>query len=237
MKNPLLAAARLGAIVLLAALAVSTPVSAQEDAGRQAIVQAIEDWLPPYLTGLPGQAHYRIGEIRSARPICQRLEVTPPPGERRWGRLQLAVHCRDARPWTVHVAVDIEVSAPYLASARPLSAGQVLSEADVVLRTGDISRLPADVLSDAAQAIGNTLTVSLGSDRPLRASFLRITPVVQQGQTVRVIVQGRGFSVSDEGRALGNAGNGQTVQVRLSSGRVVSGVARADGLVELGPVR
>jgi flagella basal body P-ring formation protein FlgA len=47
------------------------------------------------------------------------------------------------------------------------------------------------------------------------------------------MVNGRGFSISSEGRALNNASAGQVVQVRTASGQVVSGIARQDGLVDI----
>jgi flagella basal body P-ring formation protein FlgA len=57
--------------------------------------------------------------------------------------------------------------------------------------------------------------------------------VVQQGQSVRLVSNGNGFSVSSEARAIGNAAEGQVVQVRTPAGAVVSGTARAGGLVEV----
>ena len=61
---------------------------------------------------------------------------------------------------------------------------------------------------------------------------LRSRPVVQQGQAVRLVTSGNGFSVSAEGKAIGNASDGQIVQVRTPSGSVVSGTARSGGMVE-----
>jgi flagella basal body P-ring formation protein FlgA len=57
--------------------------------------------------------------------------------------------------------------------------------------------------------------------------------VIKQGQSVRVISTGAGFSVSAEGKAINNAGVGEVVRVRMESGQTVSGKARADGIVEI----
>jgi flagella basal body P-ring formation protein FlgA len=75
--------------------------------------------------------------------------------------------------------------------------------------------------------------VSLAAGTPLRVDTLRSRPVVQQGQAVRLVTNGNGFSVSAEGKAIGNAGDGQIVQVRTPAGSVVSGTARAGGMVEV----
>jgi flagellar basal body P-ring formation protein FlgA len=50
---------------------------------------------------------------------------------------------------------------------------------------------------------------------------------------VKVVTHGRGFSVASEGRALSNGSEGQTVQARTPAGQVVSGLARAGGVVEV----
>ena len=57
--------------------------------------------------------------------------------------------------------------------------------------------------------------------------------LVRQGQTVRVISRGDGFSIQSEGRALNNASDGQVVQVRMPSGQTISGVVHSDGNVEV----
>jgi flagella basal body P-ring formation protein FlgA len=56
---------------------------------------------------------------------------------------------------------------------------------------------------------------------------------IVQGQTVRTVSKGTGFSVTSEGKALNNANEGQIVQVRTSSGQVLSGFARVGGIVEV----
>ena len=90
------------------------------------------------------------------------------------------------------------------------------------------------VLTDMALAVGRTSTLSLAAGAPLRADQLRSKPVVQQGQSVRVVSGGAGFSVSALGQAIGTAGDGQVVQVRTAAGTILSGVARSGGLVEVG---
>jgi flagella basal body P-ring formation protein FlgA len=64
--------------------------------------------------------------------------------------------------------------------------------------------------------------------------MLRQPNIVQQNQTVKVVSRGPGFQVTNEGRALNNAQEGQVVQVRLGNGQVVSGLAKAGGVVEIG---
>ncbi len=123
--------------------------------------------------------------------------------------------------------------ADYVAAAVPLAPGQSIEQSQLVLVKGDIAALPNGVVTDMAQAIGRTSTMALQSGAPLRLDALRSKPVVQQGQAVRVVSGGAGFRVSAEARAIGTAADGQIVQVRTPGGAILSGVAKAGGLVEV----
>ena len=125
-------------------------------------------------------------------------------------------------------------NSPAVDTARALSQGQVVSAADLAKSRGDLTDLPASVLTDPAQAIGKTVARSVSSGQPLRGDMLRQTLLVQQGQSVRVVSSGPGFRVSaGAGRALNNAAAGQVVQVRMPNGRIISGLAQASGVVEI----
>ncbi|HEX5362691.1 MAG TPA: flagellar basal body P-ring formation chaperone FlgA, partial [Gallionella sp.] len=84
------------------------------------------------------------------------------------------------------------------------------------------------------QVIGKVLRYSIAGGQVFRDDMLRAAYSVTQGQNVQIISQGSGFSVRNEGAALNNASEGQRVQVRVGSGRVISGIAR-NGAVEVNP--
>ena len=94
-------------------------------------------------------------------------------------------------------------------------------------------RLIGGILTDEQQALGRSAKLSIAAGRPLRSDMLRQPLVVQQNQTVKVVTRGPGFQVANEGRALNNGLAGQVVQVRLGNGQIVSGIARASGIVEI----
>ncbi len=135
--------------------------------------------------------------------------------------------------WTVYIQAQVTVIADYVAAAVPLAAGQVIDASQLITLQGDIAAMPNGIVTDPAQAIGRSPAISLPSGTPLRLDSLRSKPVVQQGQLVRVVSGGSGFRVSAEARAIGNAADGQVVQVRTPAGVVLSGVAKAGGQVEV----
>ncbi len=203
------------------------PVLAADSA---AVRRAIEDYLQTQTRELPGNPTPIIGRIDAERlpGACEGMTVTM-SGNRRWGATQVAVSCRGGAQ-RLFVQVEIPVVADYLVAARPVGAGQKLTEADVGTQLG---RLPNDALMDRTQVIGHIAKNSLSAGLPLRADMFRLPWVVQQGQNVRVVVIGNGFEASKEGRALNNAAVGQDIQVRINSSSTVTGVARADGSVEV----
>lgn len=203
-------------------------------ADSAAIRVAVDEFLRVQIKGLPGKATYSIGNIDAERLTgpCGGYDVSMGNGARPWGKTQLVVRCRGGT-WQIWVPVQIRVVAEYLVIARPINAGQKLTEADVRAQQGELSDLPNGVLTDMEQAVGRVAIASLAAGRPLRSDMVRQPTVVQQGQIVRIVGSGSGFQVSNEGRALGSAVVGQVTQVRLNSGQVLSGVVRANGTVEI----
>jgi len=219
-------------VVCLALCSLSA--AARQD--PQPVRRAIEDFLRVQIKGLPGQASFSIGSLDALNHLtpCPAFDIALPAGARAWGRTSVVVRCQVEKPWTIYVPVKIRVIGEYLLTARALSQGQVVVEADLAKTSGDLTELPPGILTDADQALGKTVAQSVTSGRPLRGDMLRQALVVQQGQSVKLTSSGPGFQVTGaEGRALANAAAGQVVQVRLANGRIISGIARAGGAVEV----
>ena len=184
--------------------------------------------------GLPGNVTINMGQFDGSRlPLCTAHEAFSPQGSRPIGKTNVGVRCLAPNAWTVLVPAQIAVSGNYVTTSRVLVAGQTILASDLATLSGDVSTLPNGVINDPANAIGKTLRNSLGPGQPLRADQLLSPLVIRQGQTVRVISSGQGFSVSAEGKAINNASIGQLVQIKMESGQTISGKARADGSVEI----
>lgn len=221
-------------LVLVSLLWMDGAVFAQQDPA--VVKQAIHAWLSVQTKGLPGQVSWEIGAIAHDNQLapCRQFDISRPAGARPWGRTHLSVHCLDAPGWRIYVPVHVRVKGNYLIAARPIAQGQTLTADDLATQQGDLSELPTNVLTDSAAALGKTAAMSISAGRPLRADLLKAPLVIRQGQTVRIVSSGPGFTVTNEGRALANARVGELAQVRLGNGQVISGTARADGSVEVG---
>ena len=183
---------------------------------------------------LPGKVSVTLGHFDGSRlPPCDAHEAFTPQGSRLIGRSTVGVRCLSPNSWSVLITARISVTGNYVTTNRALVAGQAIQSGDLTTVSGDVSNLPAGVISDPASASGKTLRNSVGPGQPLRADQLLAPLVIRQGQTVRVTSVGDGFSVSAEGKAVNNAALGQLVQVRMNSGQTISGIAQPDGSVEI----
>jgi flagella basal body P-ring formation protein FlgA len=224
---------------LAAAPHATTLASAQhvaderQDLGR--LQQVVESYAHKEAAGLPGEVSIRVAPLdpRLSLPHCPAPQAFMPPGGRLWGRSAVGIRCLAPVAWTVYASVTIEVSAEYVVTARPMGQGETVNAQDLATMRGDLARLPAGIVVDPQHAVGKQLAMSLGAGQPLRRDMLRQPNVIAQGQGVKLVSQGPGFQVSTEGRALGNAADGQLVQVRAPSGQTVSGIARSGGIVEI----
>lgn len=219
--------------LLSLALASATSVAAPDPAS---IRLAVEQFLRVQTQGLPGTVRYSVGSIAANTQLtdCPALGVSLPAGSRLWGQSYVVVKCQAEANWSLYVPVQVRILADHYVAARNLGLGQIITEADLLRRNGDITELPAGVLTSPAEAVGRITSQAIVAGRPVRSDMLKQSFVVQQGQNVRVSSKGPGFQVTNDGRALGNAVDGQVVQVRLNNGQVLSGVARPGAVVEIG---
>jgi len=200
-----------------------------------AVKAKIAEFLETQTIGYPGKVSVQVGAIDPNVKLvqCPELQAFLPAGSRAWGKTSVGVRCVAPANWTIYVQATVNVTAQYLVAAAPLAQGQVVTSQDLLFEKGDLTQLPAGIFTDMAQAVGRSVSMSMNAGTVLRQEMLKVTPVVQQGQTVKVTSVGKGFSVSAEGQAMAKANEGQLVQVKVASGQVITGVARNGGQIEV----
>ncbi|MDB5466059.1 MAG: flaD [Phenylobacterium sp.] len=121
-----------------------------------------------------------------------------------------------------------------LTYARNLTAGDIVQPADVVW--GKAAAAPSDAPSDPDAIIG------LAAKRPLRAGAavsardVAAAQVIKAGETITVTFEAEGISLSLQGKALGAAGVGETLNVQnTASKRIIQAVVTGPGQAVVGP--
>ena len=221
----------LGACFAAGALAAQTGPRQDEAAIRK----SVDQFLHVQSQGLPGEVSVAVGPIdpRLFLAACPGFEVFLPPGNKAWGKTTVGVRCAEPTRWTVYLSAMVHVTGDYIASVAPLAQGQLLTDHDISVVHGELTSLPPGIVTDLSQVVGYTVARSIPAGMPVRQDSLRAQQAVVSGQVVRLVSGGEGFKVSAEGRALGNAGEGQVVQARTANGQVVSGIAKIGGTVEV----
>jgi flagellar basal body P-ring formation protein FlgA len=228
--NPSMASAATPAAATLPQ-APGAPATAQDG---ESIRLAALNFLQQQAAGLPGKVEITVTPVfpRGLAP-CSGLDPFMPTGARLWGRVTVGVRCVGERPWTLYVQARVSINATYYTAARAIAPGEVLGQADLIARDGDITAMPQAIVTDPAQAVGAVALSRVPAGLPLRTDMLRAASSVAIGQNVRVVAAGSGFSISVEGSAMNNAAPGQQVRVKTAGGQVITGIAKDSQTVEV----
>ncbi|MCA1322615.1 flagellar basal body P-ring formation chaperone FlgA [Herbaspirillum sp. alder98] len=228
-------------LCLASLLLSATCAHAQTDASAPArqdltvLQQQAQQFLKEQTASLPGSVTVVVDPVdtRLNLAACLEPQAFMPNGARLWGKTTLGIKCVAPSPWTIYLRANVQVISDYLVAAVPLSQGHTITAGDLTRVRGDLSTLPNGIMTDETQAIGRISVSAVRAGTPLRSDLIRSQRVVQQGQSVRVVSTGPGFQISTEARALTNATEGQMAQARTAAGQVVSGIARAGGILEI----
>jgi len=218
---PLLSVTALG---LCAAVAQAQPIDAE----------SLRAYVQEQVSVAAGRAEVTIGDIdtRALAP-CAKTEAFLPAGARLWGRGTVGVRCTQGANWSTYVPIHVRIWGPALVTTRGLAAGQPLDAADVRIEEVELTREQPGLLNDPEQIENRVLVRTLAAGQPIRANYTRARPVVSSGEQVKLTYSGNGFQVSAEGRALAPAVDGQNVRVQTGSGKILTGIARPGGVVEI----
>lgn len=230
MTNPLTSL-----FLVLALLLTQTAAAQDQRQDLQALRSTAQQFLRTQAAGLPGTIEIEVDAFDSRLKLaaCTVPQAFLPTGSRAWGKTTVGVRCTAPAPWTVYVAARVRIMAEYVAAATPLAQGQLIGADDIATLKGDLTALPAGIITDPAQAIGRTAARSLPLGTPLREDALRNQQAIRMGQAVQLVSIGPGFRISGEGRAVNSANEGQIAQARTPAGQIVSGIAKAGGVLEV----
>lgn len=229
--------ARLAAMVLAAMLPLCC-TSAQAlaaDVAQDPPESSVRMLLERQTAGIHGRAEIIVGQLdpRLSLAPCGRIEPFLPAGTRAWGRINVGMRCREGASWTVFVPVTVRVFGTALAANKSLMFGATPADNDVEPLESELSREPGTPVSDLKQVEGRVLARALFPGQILRMEHFRVAPAIAQGDQVKLVVKGQGFTISADGEALAQALDGQNIRVKTETGRIVSGTARPGRVVEL----
>ncbi|NYT87072.1 flagellar basal body P-ring formation chaperone FlgA [Pollutimonas harenae] len=219
-------------IFILALCAVFTSAQAALPANATPAVQdpalvvaEVEDFLHSQASTYPGSVQVTVETPRiQNQQACDQLQAYLPSGQRLRSRMSVGVRCVEPAVWTSHVKVTLSIQGYYYVANRNMDVGEVVSLDDMAAREGDILRLARNIVFDPSQVVGYITSQRIRAGSPIKSSALRDPESIQRGQVVRTEARGAGFVATGEGQALQSGAPGTQIQVRASSGQVISGV-------------
>lgn len=223
------------ALTTLLLLLFCTLAHAAAEQDRGTLRGVVNSFVQQQTASLPGKVSFTVDEVDSRVSLapCDKMEAFLPAGSKLAGRVSIGVRCNLPGGWRVFVPVQIRISMDLVISARQLAMGQVIQKEDLAMQT--VENPQSDGLTDAAQVVGQVMRFSVSQGTILRAAMIRAPYSIKQGQAVQLLIQGNGFTITGSGVALTNAAEGETVQIRTPSNRVISGIAGENGEVKIFP--
>lgn len=162
------------------------------------------------------------------------LETYLPPGSAITNGGVVGVRCAAPVAWKLFVPITVERFALVARATRALPAGHRLRQQDVEWARQKLRTSSAVLIKDRDSAVDQILRQPASAGQTLRVTMLRPPHVVQRGDRVTLAVSNANLAIRMRGEALSDAALGQRVRARNhSSGRVVEGIVRARGLIEL----
>jgi len=220
---------------LLAAAAAAPALGAPQDLAQlEALARnAAAAQLPPLTQNqrfIVGPIDPRLELERCGAPV---KPVVGPGGHMR-DRILIELRCPVTNGWHIYVPVRVVGTSIVTIAARTIVAGTVLTQQDVRSERRDIGTLPPGYMDDPTVAVGLTAARPIASGAVITNQFLVAAKAVQRGQSVTLVADAEGMSVSMAGRALTDGLINQRVKVQnLSSGKIVEGIARSEQVVEI----
>lgn len=177
-----------------------------------------------------------VGELDSRLHLapCARIEPYIPPGARLWGATRLGLRCLEGSArWNVFLPVTVRAFGTAWVLKSNIAAGTAVAADDALASEVDWAQQASPIVANAAQWVGQVATRSLVAGEALRQNMLRPAKVFQAGSQVRVLASGNGFEVTSDAQAISDGVIGQPARVRISNGRILSGVVQDNRTVKL----
>jgi flagella basal body P-ring formation protein FlgA len=184
-----------------------------------------------------GQVYVRADALdpRLRLPACT-LPLTAAPGGDGALRAQVpvGVRCGGARPWSIYLIVRIESQVPVLVARRALPRDAMPHIEDFTLETRRVAGLSTQFAGNAAAIDGRRLRRPLAAGEALAIDALAVAPVVHRGEQVTLLARAGAMEIRVAAIALSDGRPEEHIRVQNpASQRVIEGVVRAAGLVEV----
>lgn len=146
----------------------------------------------------------------------------------------VGVRCDGSAHWTIYAQVSVSCSVPLLIARHALAQNSAPAASDFDVETRRMPGLYSHYISDPALLAGQRLRRALAMGEVLTADALLTAPVIHRGDQITVLAQAGGMQIRASAIALSDGRPDDRIRAQnLSSQRVVEGVVRSAGVIEV----
>ncbi len=129
-------------------------------------------------------------------------------------RLTVSVSVDGITATEVSLSAWVDVYGSVVCAARSLKKGETIGLADVYLARKNISRMPANIITDKSKAIGLSAKNSLNVNTCIREYMLIRMPTLERGELVTILAQTGGLKITTPGKTLERGFEGELIRVQ-----------------------
>lgn len=145
---------------------------------------------------------------------------------------QIQVSCPGQ--WKIYVPVTLQREQQLVVARRSLQVGEIVAEADLALEWRALQGRGYGQFENLDAVVGRRVARPLRAGQVIQPNQLRQAMSIRKGDIVTLISRAGPVEIRGRGRAHEDAvENGRLRVENLSSGRIVEGYARGDGIVEI----
>jgi flagella basal body P-ring formation protein FlgA len=132
----------------------------------------------------------------------------------------------------LHLSGQAMATAELVTLTRPIERGEIVKEADIATERRPRASLEPGLVTERAQAVGLAARTSLAPGRPLKATDLMRPALVQRNETVTIVYEVPGITLTVRGKATDAGAEGDVIGVlNEQSKRTVQAVVVGPGRV------
>ena len=145
-----------------------------------------------------------------------------------WGNMTIGVQCDNKKSF---MQIYVAVSGHYLIAKQPITAGSVITEDLIDLKSGWLDKLPSSVILNKSDVLNYIATRNINQNETIKMAMLQKNWLVKAGQIVKVIIDDEDYQVTTNGKALNNAILDDKISIKLNSGNIIEGMLTNQGVI------
>lgn len=211
-------------------LAVSLSFSVQ---ASESLLLTVQTLISESLSQPNNRVQVKLGNYAQKLAGCEAPAVFLPFRVNAGGRATVGFRCQGREQRPLYLTADVEVTGRYWVASDDISRGTIIERSMISEKTGDLSKLPRNILQDPEKIMGQQVNRVLRAGKPVQKTALQAVYLVKRNAAVDVQAVGVGFTIKRDGIAMDDGALGDLVRVKLKAGSTVKATVTAKNVLNI----